>query len=192
MQATNLEPEVAGMIRRVPIGRVIVPGIVALLGLLSGHGTAVAGPQGPWVPAVEQVDAALARKEYSAALRAANQAYMLALASERWDGLIAAGDLYRRIGQATGLHVSFELKAREAYQRALFRARHQASVEGVLRATEAYAALGDEKMVTLGLRVAERLAAGNREALADVRSFRARMESGASMESGMTAGDLPR
>ena len=74
--------------------------------------------------------------------------------------MVCAGDLYRRIGEATGLRRSFESKAREAYQKAFFRARQQASVEGILRATEGYAALGDTQMVGLGLRVAERLAAG--------------------------------
>ena len=37
-------------------------------------------------------------------------------------------------------------------------------MEGILRATEGYAALGDTQMVGLGLRVAERLAARDPEA----------------------------
>ena len=141
---------------------------------LTGN-VALAEPiEGPWTPAIHQVDAALARKEYSVALRAANDAYTLALNTTRWDGMVSAGDLYRRIGEATGLRRSFESKAREAYQKAFFRARQQASVEGILRATEGYAALGDTQMVGLGLRVAERLAARDPEALADIKSFRAR------------------
>lgn len=143
--------------------------------LLAGHVAAVADPDDPWNPAIQQVDAALARKEYSAALRAANDAYSLALGSTRWDGMVSAGDLYRRIGDATGLRRSFEAKAREAYQKAFFRARQQASVEGVLRSVEGYAALGDTQMVVTGLRVAERLAARDPEALADVRAFRGRL-----------------
>jgi hypothetical protein len=142
---------------------------------LAGNVAALATPDNPWTPAIQQVDTALARKEYSVALRAANDAYMLALATTRWDGMIHAGDLYRRIGEATGLRRSFESKAREAYQKAFFRARQQASVEGILRATEGYAALGDTQMVGLGLRVAERLAAGDLEAQADIRTFRARL-----------------
>jgi hypothetical protein len=141
---------------------------------LAGNVAAVAVPDDPWAPAIEQVDKALARKEYSAALRAANDAYTLALGTTRWDGMVTAGDLYRRIGEATGLRRSFESKAREAYQKAFFRARQQASVEGILRATEGYAALGDTQMVGLGLRVAERLAARDPEAQADIKSFRAR------------------
>jgi hypothetical protein len=136
---------------------------------------ALADPEGPWSPAIRQVDVALARKEYSAALRAANDAYTLALGSTRWDGMVSAGDVYRRIGDATGLRRSFDAKAREAYQKAFFRARQQASVEGVLRSLEGYAALGDGQMLAVGLRVAERLAARDPEALADVQAFRTRL-----------------
>ena len=163
-------------------GRCLPAGLTACLAILgialAGNVAALATTDGPWDPAIQQVDTALARKEYSAALRAANDAYSLALGTTRWDGMVTAGDLYRRIGEATGLRRSFESKAREAYQKAFFRARQQASVEGVLRATEGYAALGDAQMVGLGLRVAERLAARDPEAQADIKSFRARIGDG--------------
>lgn len=156
--------------------RSVVTMSLVILGVgLAGNVAALATSDGPWSPAIQQVDTALARKEYSAALRAANEAYALALGTTRWDGMICAGDLYRRIGEATGLRRSFETKAREAYQKAFFRARQQASVEGILRVTEGYAALGDTQMVGLGLRVAERLAARDPEAQADIRTFRARL-----------------
>jgi hypothetical protein len=141
---------------------------------LAGNVPALADPEGPWTASIQQVDAALARREYSAALRAANDAYTLALNTTRWDGMVSAGDLYRRIGEATGLRRSFDTKAREAYQKAFFRARQQASVDGVLRAVEGYAALGDAQMVGVGLRVADRLAVRDPEAQADIRTFRAR------------------
>jgi hypothetical protein len=120
---------------------------------------------------IRRANEALDRREYSAALRAANEAYTIALGSERWDRLIVVGDAYRRIGEATGLRQSFDTKAREAYQKAFFRARQQASVEGVLRAAEGFAGLGDRQMVTHGVRVAERLAAGDPEAQAELRAF---------------------
>jgi hypothetical protein len=153
----------------------VAAGLVLAGTILAGNVAAVADPDGPWTPAIQQVDAALARKEYSAALRAANDAYTYALGSTRWDGMISAGDVYRRIGDATGLRRSFDAKAREAYQKAFFRARQQASVEGVLRSMEGYSALGDTQMVGVGLRVAERLAARDPEAMADVRAFRTRL-----------------
>ena len=151
----------------------VIAGVV-----LAGNATALADINGPWTPSAQQVETALARKEYSAALRAANEAYELALASTRWDGMICAGDLYRRIGNATGLRRSFDTKARESYQKAFFRARQQASVEGVLRSIEGYASLGDSQMVGLGLRVADRLAARDPEAKADIQAFRARFGDG--------------
>ncbi len=152
---------------------------------VAGNVAALADPEGPWTPSIQQVDAALARKEYSAALRAANDAYALALGTTRWDGMVSAGDLYRRIGEATGLRRSFDTKAREAYQKAFFRARQQASVDGVLRAVEGYAALGDLQMVGVGLRVADRLAARDPEAQADIRTFRARFG-----DPSLTAGEI--
>ena len=165
-------------------GRYLRTGLAVFLTALSigagGNIAALATPDSPWTPALQQGDTALARKEYSVALRAANEAYMLALGTTRWDGMVVAGDLYRRIGEATGLRRSFESKAREAYQKAFFRARQQASVEGVLRVTEGYASLGDTQMVGLGLRVAERLAARDPEAQADVRTLRTRLGDGTS------------
>jgi hypothetical protein len=152
---------------------------------LAGNVAALADPEGPWAASIQQVDAALARKEYSAALRAANDAYTLALNTTRWDGMVSAGDLYRRIGEATGLRRSFDTKAREAYQKAFFRARQQASVDGVLRAVEGYAALGDAQMVGVGLRVADRLAVRDPEAQADIRTFRARIG-----DPSLTAGEI--
>jgi hypothetical protein len=152
--------------------------LLAVVATLAPVGAALADPEGPWTPAIRQVETALARREYSAAHRAANEAYALALDETRWDGMVSAGDAYRRIGDATGLRRSFETKAREAYQKAFFRARQQASVEGVLRSMEGYAALGDAQMVDVGLRVAERLAARDPEAQADIRAFRTRVGDG--------------
>jgi hypothetical protein len=163
----------------------VAAGVVTVATILAGNVAAVADPDGPWTPAIRQVDTALGRKEFSVALRAANDAYTLALGSTRWDGMVSTGDAYRRIGDATGLRRSFEAKAREAYQKAFFRARQQASVEGVLRSMEGYAALGDEQMVGVGLRVAERLAARDPEALADVHAFRTRLG-----DPSLTAGEI--
>lgn len=159
-------------------------GLVVVGTLLAGNVAALADPDGPWTPGIRQVDDALARKEYSAALRAANDVYALALESTRWDGMVSAGDAYRRIGDVTGLRRSFDTKAREAYQKAYFRARQQASVEGVLRSLEGYAALGDIQMIDTGLRVAERLAARDPEAMADIRAFRTRL-----LDSNLTVGE---
>lgn len=169
-------------------------GLVSLVGLLPAGRPAAGGAGDPCSPtseaaepaASQEVARALGRGEHAAALRAANAAYALALGQPRWDALVCAGDLYRRVGRATGLQVALDAKAGEAYRKALFRARQQASVEGVLRVTEAHAALGDEPMVILGLEVASRLAARDREAQAEVRIARARILSV------LAARDVPR
>jgi len=64
-----------------------------------------------------------------------------------------------RIGAIPGFGKASEARARETYWLALFRARQQGSLNGVLDAAEAFGALGDGAMVEQCLRVAEGLAA---------------------------------
>jgi hypothetical protein len=54
---------------------------------------------------------------------------------------------------------TFATKARQAYLTALFRARDEGSMDGVLRAAWAFADLGDREVVDGALRIADRLAA---------------------------------
>lgn len=111
----------------------------------------------PWRTEIEQVETALAQRDASGAIRAWHIAYTGALASRRWEGMIEAGDAYLRIGEAVGARRSSEPKAREAYLIALFRARRDGDLEGVLRAAEAFAGLGDREVVRQCLAVAEGL-----------------------------------
>jgi hypothetical protein len=153
---------------------------VAIVAIVVAVGFAPAGPvTGEAPPAgaasVQRVEAALLRKEYSVALKAANEVYSAALASRRWDGMVAAGDAYHRIGEATGFRTSFDAKAREAYLTALFRARQVGSLDGVLRVAEAFLILGDAEVVAQCVRIAELLAAQDPDAQADVRAFIARL-----------------
>jgi hypothetical protein len=57
--------------------------------------------------------------------------------------MLAVGDARLRIDQSTGPGNTAVAKAREAYLAALFRARQEGSLEGVIRAAEAFDALGD-------------------------------------------------
>ena len=59
---------------------------------------------------------------------------------------------------ASGARQPWEADARQAYLGALFRARAEASLDGVLRATEAFATLGDRDVAEEGLRIAESVA----------------------------------
>jgi hypothetical protein len=122
------------------------------------------------------MDEALARKDSGAAEVAWHDAYVAALISQRWEGLITVGDALLRIGTAKGREAS-ETKARSIYLDALFRARQQRSLEGVLRSAEAFAVLSDWEVVRQCLRIAEGLAvqARDAQARARVQAFRERL-----------------
>lgn len=79
-----------------------------------------------------------------------------------------------RIGRASGSRKAYKALAREAYLAALFHARQQGSLDGLLRTAQAFAALGDREMVDPCLHLAERLAArtANEQARAGVRAFK--------------------
>lgn len=68
-----------------------------------------------------------------------------------------------------------EREAREAHLAQLLQARRQSSVDEVLMVAERFLALGDRAAVERCLRIAERLAARDPEALADIRAFVTRM-----------------
>jgi hypothetical protein len=121
------------------------------------------------------VTEALARGNVGAAERSAHIAYAAALASRSWEGLLEAGDAHRRIGEVSGQRAAAAAQAREAYLAALFRARQQSALDGVLRAAEAFADLGDQDAAARGVRIAEGLAARDPEAQADVRAVAARL-----------------
>jgi len=113
----------------------------------------------PWNRYLWRAEEALTHGNRSAAELALHAAYAAALRSPRWDGLVDVGTAYLRIGEAAPTRKPSEARARQLYLAALFRARQQDSLDGVLRATEAFAALGDREVVEQGLRVAEAMAA---------------------------------
>ena len=127
----------------------------------SGERVAAAREPGdaPWTAHIRRMDDALANGDVSLAIRAWQQAYGAALVSSRWEGLVEVGDSLLRIGQTTKLAQASTTIARSAYVTALFRAREDGSLDGVLRATEAFAALGDREVVASSIRIAEDLAA---------------------------------
>jgi hypothetical protein len=100
------------------------------------------------------VDELLTRGDVSAAALARQQAYLAALGSRRWDTMAAVGDATVRFMDLPGVGPSMGPEARRIYRSALFRARHQGSVEGVLRVSEAFADLGDRDVAREGLTMA--------------------------------------
>lgn len=137
----------------------------AILFILLAVLEAMAGPANPR-GSVQRVDDALAKGDLTAAERAWQDAYTAALGSRRWEGMLEAGDAARRIGEASGSGKAADARARQAYLTALWRARRAGSLDGVLRAAEAFSALGDREVVAQCLRIAERLAAERRDAQA--------------------------
>jgi hypothetical protein len=125
-----------------------------------------------WVDHVRRVDESLALKDLGAAIRAWHEAYGAALGSRSWEGMADVADAYLRIGEAAGLRKAWEPRAREAYLNALFRARRDGSLYGVLRVAQAFAALGDCEVVKQCLKIAERLAGDERDLRARVQAFR--------------------
>jgi hypothetical protein len=64
------------------------------------------------------------------------------LKSRHWQGMVAAADTYRALGARAGFREASIAKGRQTYLTALFRARSEGSVEGVLRTAERFAELG--------------------------------------------------
>lgn len=133
----------------------------------------------PWSGAIRQVDEALAQQKVREAEGAWLDAFVAALKSGRWEGMVEVGDGYVRLGQLSEIpRASVEAKAHRMYQAALFRARQQGSLDGVLRTAEAFAAIGARDGVEQSVRIAEVLAANGRDAQATgrVRALRERLE----------------
>ena len=131
-----------------------------------------------WRAQLKKVDAALANNNVSAAELAWRETYAAALKSRHWEGMVAVGDAYRQVGDAGGFHHAARAEARQSYLTALFRARGEGSVDGVLRVAERFAELGDRDVVEQCIRVAWTVAAQAKDPLAQqsVRAFTERWE----------------
>src|SRR5215468_133508 len=114
-----------------------------------------------WQMALDTMDRALAAADISGAEMAWRNAYGYAIRSRQWEALLAAGDGSLRIADHVLVKLPYRARAAEAWQAALFRARAQRSVDGVLRVAEGFARLGDAEGLTQVLRIADGLAAAD-------------------------------
>jgi hypothetical protein len=144
------------------------------------------------VEAIRAMDEALAKGDLRTALRAREDARLAALGSAGWEGLVVLGEATLRLGLNSGLRGAMEPAARRAYLFALYRARRQESIEGVVRVTEAFVAMGDREMAQKACGIAAGLAASGREPAARerVRALQNRLD-GASDTSAPTASAAP-
>ena len=72
-----------------------------------------------WRAHVALMDHALARHDVSAAVGAWHDAYGAALASRGWEGMLAVGDAFLRIGAEAGAVSGSRSNARQAYLKCL-------------------------------------------------------------------------
>jgi hypothetical protein len=114
--------------------------------------------QAPWSCHLEAMNVAIGAGNASAAVLAWRHAYSAALDQPGWSGLVEVAAAAMRIAVIPGFQKAAESRARESYWTALFRARRQGSLSGVLDAAEAFGTLGDRVMVEQCIRIAERLA----------------------------------
>ena len=135
--------------------------------------------EAPWTPHLAAMDAAIAASNAGAALLAWRHAYRAALEQPGWPVLAHVAGAAMRIATVPGYRKAAESRARESYWTALFRARRQGSLNGVLDAAEAFIMLGDRMMVEQCTRIAEHLVLltgdGDAEAAQRVRTLAAGM-----------------
>jgi hypothetical protein len=127
-----------------------------------------------WRAHLGVVDKELEAGHVDAAVRAWHDAYGAALASGSWESMIAVGDAFMAIGRASGRVGGARMNAHQAYLSALIRARRDRSVEGAIRAAEAFHEIDERAVGEQCLHIAAQLAAGDTEALARVREARQR------------------
>jgi hypothetical protein len=130
----------------------LVAGIAAME-MFASEGPSAVALEG-WTESLDRIEAALAGGDATAALSAWREANAAALRTGQWEGMIAVGDAARRLGAQYGVPREYLGRARQAYLTALYRARRDHSVDGVLRAAAAFADLGDREVLAQALGIA--------------------------------------
>ena len=149
-----------------------IPAIVSTLGpmvlaasvkdVLADHAIGT-DTQLAWQARLLKVEQAMARGDFAGAEALWRETYAAALKSRHWEGVVAAGDTYRALGARAGFRATSVAKARQAYLTALFRARSEGSLAGVLITAERFAELGDREVVEQCIRMARKVAAESRD-----------------------------
>ena len=142
--------------------------VVIVSEVIAGHAVATES-QIAWKAHLDKVEEALSRNDLTQAAMLWREAYAAALRSRHWEGMVAVADAYRRLGGLAGFGRASEAKARQIYLAALFRARQEGSLDGVLRVAEAFADLGDREVVDRCLTLARAVAVQARDARGEQR-----------------------
>src|SRR5262249_25344862 len=120
-------------------------------------------------------ESTLEEADFTTAMHRVEAAHRRATRDGRWESLLEVGEAYQRIAARPGAPEAASKRARDAYGAALRSARRAESVDGVLRAAEGFAQVGDAAEVERSLRVARELAGSDSEAIADVKAGTARL-----------------
>jgi hypothetical protein len=141
----------------------LVVGMLMIVAIaLVGSGAKRGEPSAaPWNEYIQAMDDALARGDFYAADLARRTAQLMAQGSRRWDALVAVGDADLRFATFPGASPTLRAEARRSYRSALMHAREQGSIEGVLRVSEALAAVGDKEQAREGLAMVLAMAAAS-------------------------------
>jgi hypothetical protein len=136
-------------------------------------------PGRPWASHLRAVREALARNDLKEAMRALEIADTCSLASGCWEGMVEVGDTYLQLAETLRARKALIVRARQNYLAALYCARQQRSVDGVLRTAASFAGLGDRRSVDHCLLIAEGMAQSTSDAAQErVRTMRARIVAG--------------
>jgi hypothetical protein len=114
--------------------------------------------QREWQERLDRVQEAVVLGDTRTAVAAWREAYGAAMRGGLWRDLVEVGDAALRVGDVPEFPGTAAGAARKSYLTALYRAQAQRSVEGVLRAAEGFAALGDAGAVQNCVVMAGRLA----------------------------------
>jgi len=142
--------------------------VVIVSEVIAGHAVA-AESQIAWKTHLDKVEDAVSKNDLTQAVMLWPEAYAAALRSRHWEGMVAVADVYRRLGGLAGFGRASEAKARRIYLAALFRARQEGSLDGVLRVAEAFADLGDREVVDRCIDIARTVAVQARDARGEQR-----------------------
>ena len=109
-----------------------------------------------WIAEVRRVDAALRHGDLTAAERAWRNAHLEAARTRGWKPMLEVGDAAVRIAEASsGGRDPLVPQARRAYLTAFVRARSLHASDGMRRAADGFAAIGDREMAEQCRRAAE-------------------------------------
>jgi hypothetical protein len=127
--------------------------------------------QREWQQRLERIDEAVVLGDTKTAVAVWREAYAASMRSGHWRDLIDVGDAAILIGDVQDFPETAAGAARRSFLTALYRAKAQRSVEGVLRAAEGFASLGDGAAVQNCVAIANRVADTDAASRAQVQAF---------------------